>query len=988
MTTTTANSGCLGQLLALFGIRPPENSVNIASLLPVPRQSVPSPASYGFQSGFRDNTTAIAASRAALAQYRETYKTKPLGDTYPLRVRIGRHTGMPIYLTGFVEPRPLSTFADLQPVLDTLFANAQFTTALFGVPINPLRPIFKQSVFQRTKGNLEAPSRVHAPYQQWYKDFPVFGGGCVVHLVSSDARASITNSYFPIHADAHFDKRISESDARAIAALALALRLGMDEGVVVLAGIIPLEPNMPSKWERLAAIEFVKSLSSTSRAPELNNAMQGKRLPDLTAADGDWLAAFKQLHTAIDQLNIKSWDVSFAKYMGQELVILPFIGVGHYDPVNHNYHLAYQVSFVSPRKDESWRVFVDAMNGDVLGEMEELSAHALTVNRTSDGSLPTLTIPNDIDTEISQFMDLKFADGTSVNVASFVNALNPTPAQIDAAHIAVHSRRLFDRFSRRLGMDQSKVIRIPVTAGLGGNVLDMHFTFIPTDPINLVSPTGSANLSFQTDEGGSGLDDGRSHRIHAPSRDPEVIYHEFTHAYMWMLNASPFVQQSQSVPFARALVEGYANYFARGAAAALNGDGGTGQWARGAYSGFGNEWDFARANNNVVGSDVLPAPNLYPSNLTSGYPVYDTGMVWGRSLWDIRTHFGADPIDQIALDAFLYLHGWVSNFEIAAEGLIDQARNVLNLNAPDIQRFEDIFAARGILADRGIQALEHVNTTLFAGNDFGVWRSDDSGTNWQTWGRFGSASDSQKVVALKADGTTLYAATEEQVFHRGINDSGWQQDGTLGADQAPLSLAVEGGTPYIGTGRGVLRLVGGIWRRWENRFRAFEDLALSIVVASLGGSTNLYDANFGTPMFMSDDGRGTVSLQVSGVFAGVQGIMSTVIARNMNTLFVGTLAHGTWSRPLTSTVANWNPVATQSQLNGGAVLGLHWNGTNLWTATTKGVFNGSAPLAILPLGTAIVTRVHDANGVLMVGTADGKVLVSGNRTTWTARNLG
>ncbi|QLQ07229.1 MAG: hypothetical protein HZY76_15140 [Anaerolineae bacterium] len=78
--------------------------------------------------------------------------------------------------------------------------------------------------------------------------------------------------------------------------------------------------------------------------------------------------------------------------------------------------------------------------------------------------------------------------------------------------------------------------------------------------------------------------------------------------------------------------------------------------------------------------------------------MYDVSMAWARALWDVRRLLAGanglgqtaarrlDLADQLVMQSYLSVHGWSSNFEVAAEGLIAAARTILpnapwNLNA-------------------------------------------------------------------------------------------------------------------------------------------------------------------------------------------------------------------------------------------------------------------------------------------------------------------
>jgi hypothetical protein len=97
------------------------------------------------------------------------------------------------------------------------------------------------------------------------------------------------------------------------------------------------------------------------------------------------------------------------------------------------------------------------------------------------------------------------------------------------------------------------------------------------------------------------------------------------HALMWLLHRAPFDSRHDSVPFGRALLEGYANYLARSLAARSDPSPGAGQWARASYrdANWRQRWDVAvpavqspsqpsQLAQSKIGLRLLPVPNYLP----------------------------------------------------------------------------------------------------------------------------------------------------------------------------------------------------------------------------------------------------------------------------------------------------------------------------------------------------------------------------------------
>jgi hypothetical protein len=348
-------------------------------------------------------------------------------------------------------------------------------------------------------------------------------------------------------------------------------------------------------------------------------------------------------------------------------------------------------------------------------------------------------------------------------------------------------------------------------------------------------------LQFQTDLDGAGLSIPDGRKVFTPSLDPEVIYHEVAHACMWILNPSPFEQNNVNVPFWRALTEGYADYFARSFAArretaAVANANPTQRWAAAAFRAFGDERALARGMNNPHdGQDRLGIANLYPEDQVEAAGTYRVGMIWARALWDIRQFFavprnqnaqapcarsfsarGIADVDRWALHAYMHMAGFVCNFEAAAEAFISEAQRTGQATACEIEHIKSIFLARGIFAERGMQALAAQGNVIAVGADAGVRRFVSNPPSWAN-------PALQDVVALAANQTaanavTLYAATETGVFkHDNFPNGQWSNLGQWIVGETPICMLFEQNLLFVGTAHGLYSCdpANPQWRAWN-----------------------------------------------------------------------------------------------------------------------------------------------------------------------------
>ncbi|MEO7911491.1 MAG: hypothetical protein ABIV47_17745, partial [Roseiflexaceae bacterium] len=381
--------------------------------------------------------------------------------------------------------------------------------------------------------------------------------------------------------------------------------------------------------------------------------------------------------TGVRALKLEQLDIEPVPYAGNpvdEPAILPFAG---------EYRRAYEFHLTHADLAEGWSVFVDADTGSVLGRPASWVFEAGTFASSHDALQQVVQPTNQPlnQNPCRDFMDIQISgqaapvDWPTLDAASS-SAANPAFA---VASVAIHGREIFDHMltigAATAALTVSPLLTALVGVTTSGNTLTSTY-FAPF----------TQQIKFQHDAGNGLLAQDTNHNtlipstlpVHQPAHDPEVVYHEVAHGLMWRLNCEPFGQYQQfgQAPFARAMLEGYANYFARSLGA------GPAQpapalWAEAAYRkrDWQQRWAFDRPEH-TAGEDFLPLPNLFPLGsvaLEQIDLVYRAGMIWARALWDARALLGRQNADTFALDAFKKAAGWIISFEVLAEGMIEAA---------------------------------------------------------------------------------------------------------------------------------------------------------------------------------------------------------------------------------------------------------------------------------------------------------------------------
>jgi hypothetical protein len=973
------------------------------------------PHEYGLSCLFRHDPNhdleAVRRSRAALGEYGSQYHDHELEQQpHPLRVRLARHTGLPAVLTGFLHGSVvLDHPSQAERVAVSWLSDSLVTQSLYGVDwarakerLNHEDDIQVRWAPSDKAGPApwprdKATTFVHVRYQQWHRGWPVFGAQVAVHLAVADRRLVCTNSYFPLKEEISLQHPANPALA-SIKARILALRL--------LIGRLPPSQLVGPCWELLClwldgVTHGLNPLSDSADwllqvarllALALGEEASAHVLPGLeklAAVDSlaEWPAVLHEVcHEVQEAVGQFRWDVKIAPHAGSELFLLPFAG---------HYYLAYRVDLIPPLGDRGWRVFVDANEEQVLGQPESMVVPAQYFATSSDAAAGQWSVlsPQDLETlhqDTQASVTLKrYCTAQDGSLSVVPMALYPEDTSLpltlrqEAVNVAFHARSLVQHFV----LPDKCGLNVPSPTGL-----EIRVNQVDTDLVMGFFPPGGSHsnvITFQTDDG-SGLHVGDK-LVYKPSLDREVVYHEMTHGLMWLLNRLVFDNQQDSVPFARALLEGYAMYLARSLAAPIDalpaGGQYSGMWARAAYCQvqWGDEWKFGRPNQ-ADGSDHLAAPNLYPYPETVGIRVYDVGMVWARALWDIRNLLGDGlKADRLALNASLGLHGWVANFETAAEGVIYSARKI-GYSEAVVKEIIDAFAARGIIAERGVQGLAQVQaggqTLIFVGADSGVWRYvGQAGHALDHWGL-------KDVVALAAEAPFVYAATETGIFSRDVNEADWEELGAWPPSETPLCLTAYQGNILVGTSHGVYRLSGNQWLPWNPPVNPFERIALKQLLAMVHDNSTGMDKRV---CFVADMTEGGCAMEFDPAQSNppcawsltpINGARLTALAMQGDTLYAGTVWSGVWQRRHVVLSAfglggdAWAPVSGGLPPASAVLcLAVDTNNNQLLAGTTAGLYTKDAgdnwSLVVGgPPDAAMVTNVMRVGANLFAGTAN------------------
>lgn len=773
--------------------------------------------------------------------------------------------------------------------------------------------------------------RYYVRLQQHFKEYPVLGGQLSSRLVQDELDVVCNSTYLPVPEDAlaYVDGRehLCEEQAMLVAAKAVAHMLAPDkagedgEGVEELPGAHALEPD-----------ELVPSAEN-------------------------------------------GWEIRIRRFGEGALCVAP------YRTEERNFHLAYEVRLTEPDFGGTWSVFVEAVSGQVLDRPSLLTHHAPVYASSAEvlaGLEPSLALATHTNPS-SAFMDVeKFSTDAANSMVDWSSTVCNGP-DFEAIQVGFHALRVYQAL-RSAGVaaadmqtPEKRLLTVVFTRGKHPPALEMGFDPGSTPP----------TITFQRDSNDGLSSFGK--KVFNPARDPEVIYHEVFHGLSWMLNPDPFDNQIGTAPFARALAEGVAIYFARSIAQQHTQDDEV-RWAVAAYhTAFWNtQWALER-NQAVVGGDLLPFANLYPdASDKTGWElsIYDVGMIWARALWDLRRFLSPQEVDVLALRSFLAARGWVTSFEVLAEAVLHELSGDPLLQAAVTR----LLQARGIVAAADVRALLADGDLILAGGDKESLASPDGGLNWESLPLSG-------VVDLAATTEHLYALTDVGVYQCSRDD---MQQWTLIGDIAqpgqqgrnlgrPLSLAAtSGGNLFLGAGGGVYTATANNPLQWSpvptTEANPLIGLPLDMALIPSAAATHLVAAGFRAVWVRPLPVDASKDWKQIGLSDRSQDLVVCITSHNAD-VHVGTCRSGIW-QGAPNALGFFAPkqIATPANLGDGAVLCLAARlqpSIGLFAGTTAGLFVGAPShtgawswkaVAGLPDG-AFPTALAMQAGALFVGTA-------------------
>lgn len=668
----------------------------------------------------------LSRSQDALQRLRTNYEADDRGirdgappAAYPWRLQVNPTTGLPTVIRARLTSALLPQ-AEAEAV-QKVVSGKDFSEAIFGVDLSgSFDKNFRAQPTIRLEGGgdgargLEQNS--HLSWRQIYqsqdnKEYPVLGGGFRLHGRTSITDVAITNSYYPLKEE-DLDLRVTLHDEEILdRAMAALLSLPEIQGKASLVSEV-----LGRIDQRRGSLAFLRRLRPLLR----------------------WLGLAQAAHAPV-RVDRESYYISDEDgEKAYALAIIPYAGV---------YHLAARVRLTLD-KQAIWYVDVDVHAGLIVGRPWQAVSHAgfyATSQDAADGPPPLADFPAN-----------PFGFAAEPSPPLFIL---PPLADVNAeerATIAVHGQRLHNYLRTTCGAAQQLDAhlqtghRIRVVLDAGARTQFNYDRSLPSKEIQFQQ---SSDVGIRLD-----APSGTLHIFH-PARDPEVILHEMTHAFFWLINPEPWEEQDVVSPFGRALHEGYAIYLARSVAAGKDANEGDKPWARGTYrTEWGDRWRLARSQREV-GADFLRMPNQYPAHsFVQGFhniqmEDYDIGMIWARALWDLRQVLGPEETDFLAVQAYPYLHGSIVNFETAAQGLIEADDRNRRFNAA--AAVESIFSTRGLVSSEGTFGFtQTASGGLVAASDLGIQVRSGGGWVKDTTPGIDSIAG---VASLTGEGNRLYA---------------------------------------------------------------------------------------------------------------------------------------------------------------------------------------------------------------------------------------
>ena len=1020
-TTNPSLLGKITEFIRSIGRLAPEEPPS--PLTPVNLAPNVSPYRYGLNDAYR-NPDVLSLYHKFLPDYAKSYREQIDQNRYPLHINLLPETGLPRYLNGFLK-KELDTLDDPKAVQDR--ADEWLTDNRVLVTGDQTREI-QDGIYYvdqvRFRGVADGSRGLettvsHARYQQKYNDLPVYGGAITLTLTRSSRHLSVTNSIFPVTDGKRAQLRSlvgDEKEASRQRAFSAAKRLlAVDREFTGLGAITlclhllisgvdeeswgPQEEALAKKLFAELALYAEEKLTDKIRS-ELESLSE-QPLP----------ARLRTLWTQRARFDIPQWvdeeQMIVASYRGSDFTILPY---------RDDFHLAWRLWITPSLTYNTWQIFVDAHSGVVLGEPESLAAHLKYVPSSAslaadqeDEDDPDLTIPG-LETQMSSIFQMQLhGQQNSTKLGQILQGLmgNSQLAR-ESVNIAVHGLRCLEYIEKKCGVELNRLRpdNDPLTPS-SSDILTLIVGSQATKLNTFFNPA-KAGVIFQTEPDGGIFAGNR--RIHKPSLDPEIVYHELFHAFMWRLNPDPFELQQEIVPFSRALIEGYAIYFARSLAvhavqlmAADVADSDEHLWARGAYrqSDWQQEWSLFRQAD-IPGEDFLAFPNLYPPTSTDGLAVYRVGMVWARALWQVRRILGQEITDSTLLSVFPALVGWAISFETAANNFIDALRRrEPPIDEAQIDAVIEVFNRRNIAPGHNVFAVAEIvaadgTIICYAGGPRFLRRSVN-GAPFVAVDLPESDEIGQGITALAGFGSDLYAATAGKVYH--FDGALWRAVVGWPEAQLPLTMHHTGHSLWVGSSSSVQQFTPGthphlgtwtehtLLRTQDKRVSVVAANSFSVVVSgvehrgicALGikSTANAYFAAENNPQWRSLINTDPVSQTIGWLLC---------VAGGGDAVFAGTLAGGLWKQTIAveqdslTSPDFWQPLGTPALDPKIAVLCLSFHNGTLFVGTSAGLFQVDEgadsilrpivlPLPDNPEKEPMIRSLCATDNYLLVGTA-------------------
>lgn len=967
----------------------------------------PRSQSYGSES-FPITPARLQASRTELAERASNFRN-PDGR-YPWRVLFHPGTGLPAFVRLRVH-RPFSDDHRTALIEAARLLGGQFelsyrgwSGAIFGEAMEFVRSyarngeiIHMMSTGNKTDPNALRTSMRHFAWRQRFQGLPVIGGSVRLHEGVRDERVAITSSFFPIT-----DQEPSPRDGAVL-----------DEPVLWLRAAQALMQHFVqhrhrSEQRRLLPIYFLTLLAATGggdlsvletlleQAAVTSELMRGEIDDIFNRLKAGDLSAIEAVNLLQERVGPEAGPVPVPIEDSNE-AILPFDGAYH---LIRRYAIAVpdgvrpekQDAYFEPNTDV-WYLDIDVHTGEALGGPWQPALGAPYFSSSQE------TLTGRALGETAAVLDAA-ALAELNQIIKDAHLLTGAAATDQTRTVAVQALTVYRYLTQQCGVDPARL------QGYAGNTPGLRVASGGSTKFLWGSAHNPKCIRFDTSPE---LSMSTGEMIYNQAGDPEVIGHEFIHGFLWLLDQEPWDLPSTINPFASALHEGYAMYLSRSIAAADTPGEQDKPWARGAYrekkpnnnNNWLDRWALSRAGN-TVGTDLLPAPNIYPSgifNINTSDPIealrhYDVGMVWARALWDLRQVLGPAEADWLAVQAYPYLHGYISSFELAAEGLMEadrQQRPLIDLTNATLP----IWAGRGICAGQGIVAFAEAGGTLIAGSDAGILEFT-AGSDWQLQKNNLLGQTLSGIVALAADtgNNRFYAAAHlptaatasaqrewtPGIFARAANNTAWSSLGNWAADtQNAIPLVLF----FLPPNRLLAATARGVYQKPVDNAQAWQllgftkDMLHSLTGFQSGGQSFVRGCGPSRMLQLKLGGTNAAWLPENDPRAGGLGSQAAerlirLVTCN-NRVFLGALSG------LYEVESNWHTVKIAGPTGAVLALAAHETAANktLYVATSSGVFSGAIPgaptavpsLTPLPELKATVISLHvSAAGDLYAGT--------------------